>query len=115
FCRERNIVVTAYSPLGSDNSPLLTNEIVKKIAAKHNVQPANVLVSLQANRPGVNVLPKSVTNSRILSNSTIIDLTQEEIDELQSINNTHHFRACHPSWTGWGSLGFPDCLDADKE
>ncbi|KAH0580855.1 hypothetical protein H2248_012015 [Termitomyces sp. 'cryptogamus'] len=115
FCRERNIVVTAYSPLGSDNSPLLTNEIVKKIAAKHNVQPANILVSLQANRPGVNVLPKSVTNSRILSNSTIIDLTQEEIDELQSINNTHHFRACHPSWTGWGSLGFPDCLDADKE
>lgn len=67
FCRSRGIVITAYSPLGSDNSPLLENEIVKKIAAKYNVQPANVLISLQANRSGVTVLPKSVTNSRILS------------------------------------------------
>ncbi|KAG6898679.1 hypothetical protein C0993_005180 [Termitomyces sp. T159_Od127] len=115
LCNSRGIVVTAYSPLGSDNSPLLENEIVKKIAAKYNVQPANVLISLQANRPGVTVLPKSVTNSRILSNSTIIDLTKEEMDELHAIDKTHHFRACHPSWTGWGSLGFPDCLDADKE
>ncbi|KAG6856583.1 hypothetical protein H0H87_002789 [Tephrocybe sp. NHM501043] len=115
FCVSKGITVTAYSPLGSDNSPLLKNEIVNRLATKYNVQPANVLVSLQANRPGVTVLPKSVTNSRIANNSIIIDLTQEEIDELQSIDKTHHFRACHPSWTGWGSLGFPDCLDADKE
>ncbi|KAG6919793.1 hypothetical protein DXG01_000293 [Tephrocybe rancida] len=115
FCVARGIVLTAYSPLGSDNSPLLKNEIVNKLATKYNVQPANVLVSLQANRPRVTVLPKSVTNSRIANNSTIIDLTEEEIAELQTIDKTHHFRACHPSWTGWGSLGFPDCLDADKE
>ncbi|GLB42323.1 putative aldo/keto reductase family protein [Lyophyllum shimeji] len=114
FCNAKGIVVTAYSPLGSDNSPLLQNEVVKKIAEKYNVQPANVLISLQANRPGVNVLPKSVTNARILSNSNIIDLTAEEVKELNDIDKTHHFRACHPSWTGWGSLGFPDCKDADK-
>ncbi|KAG5654440.1 hypothetical protein H0H81_002629 [Sphagnurus paluster] len=110
----RGIVVTAYSPLGSDNSPLLTHEVVTKIAAKHNVQPANVLISLQANRPGVNVLPKSVTNSRIANNFNIIDLSEEEIKELNDIDKTLHFRACHPSWTGFGSLGFPDCKDADK-
>ena len=28
------------------------------------------------------------------------------------IDKTHHFRACHPSWTGWGGLGFPDCADS---
>ncbi|KAJ7741446.1 Aldo keto reductase [Mycena maculata] len=109
FCTKKGIVVTAYSPLGSDNSPLLANEVVTKIAAKYNVQPANVLISLQANKPNVTVLPKSVTNTRILSNAVIIDLTEEEIAELQAIDKTHHFRACHPSWTGWGSLGFPDC------
>jgi len=113
FCRKKGIVVTAYSPLGSDNSPLLTNETVTKLAEKYNVTPANVLVSLQANKPGVTVLPKSVTNSRILSNAVIIDLTDEEIKELHKIDETHHFRACHPSWTGWGSLGFPDCRDSD--
>ncbi|KAF5333187.1 hypothetical protein D9611_002739 [Ephemerocybe angulata] len=114
FCRGKGIVVTAYSPLGSDNSPLLQNEVVKKIADKHNVHPANILISLQANRPGVTVLTKSVTPERIKANAQIIDLSEEEIAELQSIDKTLHFRACHPSWTGWGSLGFPDCLDADK-
>jgi len=114
FCNAKGIVVTAYSPLGSDNSPLLQNEVVKRIADKYNVQPANVLISLQANRSGVNVFPKSVTNSRIASNFKIIDLTEDEVKELNDIDKTHHFRACHPSWTGWGSLGFPDCKDADK-
>lgn len=69
FCAKKGIVVTAYSPLGSDNSPLLTNEVVTKLASKYNVQPANILISLQANKPGVTVLPKSVTNSRILCES----------------------------------------------
>ncbi|KAJ7167313.1 Aldo keto reductase [Mycena crocata] len=109
FCLKKGIIVTAYSPLGSDNSPLLDNEVVKKLAAKHSVEPANVLISLQANKLGVTVLPKSVTNSRILSNAKIIDLTEAEIKELHDIDKTHHFRACHPSWTGWGGLGFPDC------
>ncbi|KAJ6612644.1 Aldo keto reductase [Mycena sp. CBHHK59/15] len=109
FCVKKGIVVTAYSPLGSDDSPLLTNEVVKKLAAKYSVEPANVLISLQANKPSVTVLPKSVTNSRILSNMVIIDLTDEEMKELHEIDKTHHFRACHPSWTGWGGLGFRDC------
>ncbi|KXN82202.1 Glycerol 2-dehydrogenase (NADP(+)) [Leucoagaricus sp. SymC.cos] len=114
LCRSKGIIVTAYSPLGSDNSPLLTDPIVTKLAEKHNVQPANVLVSLQANRPSINVLAKSVTPSRIETNSKIVDLTEEEITELQSIDKKKHFRVCHPSWTGWGSLGFDDCLDADN-
>ena len=41
--------MTAYSPLGSDNSPLLTNSIVTEIAKKHGVHPANILISLWAN------------------------------------------------------------------
>lgn len=53
FNRSKGIVVTAYSPLGSSNSPLLENATVKKLAEKYGVSPANILVSLQANRPGV--------------------------------------------------------------
>ncbi|KZT25670.1 Aldo/keto reductase [Neolentinus lepideus HHB14362 ss-1] len=109
YCVSKGIVVTAYSPLGSDNSPLLANPVVKKIADKYSVAPANVLISLQANRKGVTVLPKSVTNERILSNAKIVDLTEEDISELHAIDKTAHFRACYPDWTGWGSLGFPDC------
>ena len=57
----------------------------------------------------IEVIPKSVSNERILNNIKIIELSKEEIDELHSIDKTHHFRACHPSWTGFGSLGFSDC------
>lgn len=109
YCRQKGIIVTAYSPLGSAGSPLQKNPIVEKLAKKYDVQPANILVSLQANRPGVTVIPKSVTNDRIANNSKIVELTQEEIDELHTIDKTGHFRACHPNWTGYGSLGFPDC------
>ncbi|KAL1742545.1 NADP-dependent oxidoreductase domain-containing protein [Schizophyllum fasciatum] len=115
FCRSKGIVITSYSPLGSDNSPLLTNPTVTKLAEKYNVAPANILISLQANKPGVTVLPKSVTPARIEANQKIVDLTDAEVTELEAIDKEHHFRACHPSWTGWGSLGFPDCLDADKQ
>ncbi len=50
--RKHGISVTAYSPLGSDDAPLRSNPIVQKLAKKYNVQPANILVSFQANRPG---------------------------------------------------------------
>ena len=46
-------MLTAYSPLGSDNSPLLTNKVVTKLAEKYKVQPANILISLQANKPNM--------------------------------------------------------------
>ncbi|KAH9050932.1 NADP-dependent oxidoreductase domain-containing protein [Lactarius deliciosus] len=108
-CTRAGIVVTAYSPLGSDKSPLLKNDIVVRIAKKYDITPANVLVSLQVNTPNVNVLPKSVTRERIIANLKVVDLTEEEIAELKTIEKTSHFRACPSSWTGWGNLGFPDC------
>jgi hypothetical protein len=46
YCANRGIVLTAYFPLGSDRSPLLKNPIVVKLVDKHNVQPANILISI---------------------------------------------------------------------
>ena len=66
-CRKHGIVVTAYSPLGSDKAPLLENDIVKRIAEQHNVSPANVLISLHANRPGVNGEQHTMVNVRTCS------------------------------------------------
>ncbi|KAF9484998.1 Aldo/keto reductase [Pholiota conissans] len=109
FCRSKGIVLTAYSPLGSNDSPLLTNPLVTKLAEKYSVQPANILISLQANKSGVTVLSKSVSNSRIAANAKIIDLADEEVQELEALDKTSHFRVCTPKWTGWGALGFADC------
>ncbi|KAI0261248.1 Aldo/keto reductase [Gloeopeniophorella convolvens] len=108
-CQKAGIILTAYSPLGSDNSPLLKNAAVLRLAEKYGVTPANILVSFQVNTPNVNVLPKSVTRERIIANLKVVDLTEEEILQLKEIDKIAHFRACTPGWTGWGSLGFPDC------
>jgi len=107
-CDKAGIVVTAYSPLGSDNSPLLKNDVVLRLAEKYKITPANVLISFQVNTPNVNVVAKSVTPERIIGNLKVVDLTEEDIAELKKIDKTAHFRACHPSWTGWGNLGFTD-------
>ena len=52
-CRKHGISVTAYSPLGSDGAPLLKNPVVQKLSEKYGVAPSNILISLQANRPGL--------------------------------------------------------------
>ena len=43
------------------------------------------------------------------ANIKLVNLSEEEIQELLEIDKTFHFRCCHPDWTGYGSLGFPDC------
>lgn len=63
FDRSKGIAVTAYSPLGSSDSPLLSNPIVTKLAEKYDVGPANILISLQANRPGVAGTSSAFTTS----------------------------------------------------
>ena len=109
YCRAKGVALTAYSPLGSSDSPLLANATVARIAAAHGVAPANVLISLQANRPDVAVLTKSVTPERVVQNFKLVDLSDAEIAELHAIEKSAPFRACYPWWTGWGDLGFPDC------
>ena len=52
-CRKHGISVTAYSPLGSDGAPLIKNPVVQKLSEKYGVAPSNILISLQANRPGL--------------------------------------------------------------
>jgi len=109
FSLSKGIAVTAYSPLGSANSPLPQNEVVKKIAEKKGATTYAVLLSIWANKDQMSVLSKSVTEERIRANAKLVDLSDEEIDELLEIDKTAHFRCCAPGWTGYGSLGFPDC------
>jgi len=105
------IVITAYSPLGSDASPLLTNDVIVKIAKKYQVEPASILISYQTSLPSRTVIPKSVTTKRIESNAKLVELTPEEVAEISKIGETKVFRVCGPGWTGWGDLGF----DLSKE
>ena len=63
----KEITLEAYSPLGTSSSPLIKNKTIVEIADKNGVDPAQVLISWAVQRKTV-VLPKSVTESRLVSN-----------------------------------------------
>jgi len=95
FCRDNNITVVGYSPLGSPDRPwakpgdpaLLEEPKILEIAKKYNKTPAQILIKFQTQR-GVVVIPKSVTPERIKSNIDIFDfdLTEDEIKTIESFN-----------------------------
>lgn len=66
------------------DSPLLSDPELNKVAEKHNVPPATILISYQPAR-GVVVLPKSVSKDRIEQNLKLIDLDEEDMEVLNDM------------------------------
>ncbi|KAG5339229.1 hypothetical protein C0989_005143 [Termitomyces sp. Mn162] len=106
YLKSKNIVPEAYSPLGSTNSPLLTDRTVLNIAQKYSLRASDVLIgylgTLACYRPlvilmfylivskGFIVIPKSVTPSRIASNlngslTAVNKLEAADIAELDGL------------------------------
>jgi alcohol dehydrogenase (NADP+) len=102
FCKEENIFLTAYSPLGSgdrssemkaqDEPSLMEIESIKKIAKKHDATPAQVLINWHANR-GTAVIPKSTTPSHIESNfrAAKVELDKEDMETIASLDKNYRF------------------------
>ncbi len=111
YCKEKGIVIEAFSPLGSNGGPLLKNKEINKIAEKYKVDPSVVLISYHVSSGRVTI-PKSFTPSRILSNTKVIDLTNEDIKEINEIHikeGIHRFTK--PAWGV--DLGFEDWKATD--
>ncbi|KAI5370834.1 putative aldo/keto reductase, aldo-keto reductase, NADP-dependent oxidoreductase [Septoria linicola] len=106
FCREKGILVEAYSPLGSTGSPLFKEEGVQQLAKKHNVGPGTILISYQVSRGHV-VLPKSVTPQRIEDNLKTVQLDSDDVKALDAIHKEKGTtRFVYPEFGV--NLGFPD-------
>ncbi|MCJ8729751.1 hypothetical protein PDJAM_G00110220 [Pangasius djambal] len=94
-CREKGLVMTAYSPLGSpdrawkrpDEPVLLEEPVIAALAKKYNKSHAQIIIRWQTQR-GVVTIPKSVTESRIKENIQVFDFTlePEEMDSVTALN-----------------------------
>ncbi|KAI6028222.1 NADP-dependent oxidoreductase domain-containing protein [Pisolithus marmoratus] len=67
YLKAKGIVVEAYSPLGSTNSPLLQDEVATDIAKRHELKTSDVLLGYLLKKDIV-VLSKSVNPARIETN-----------------------------------------------
>ncbi|KAH7928723.1 Aldo/keto reductase [Leucogyrophana mollusca] len=87
YSNKKGIHITAYSPLGNNTVgiPMLTeNSTVQEVAKKLDATPAQVLIAWGAYR-GYSVIPKSVQESRIISNFKQVELSKEDYEKVSSI------------------------------
>ena len=84
FCRERGILVEAWSPLGSGR--VLGDERLAAIAAHYGVSVAQLCIRW-ALQQGVLPLPKSVTPSRIVENADVFgfEIAGEDMDAIAAL------------------------------
>ncbi|WVQ78515.1 hypothetical protein IAT38_000601 [Cryptococcus sp. DSM 104549] len=99
YAKEKNITITAYSPLGNNTTGkprVIDNPEIIKIAKKANKEPAQVLIAWAAHQ-GFAVIPKSVTASRIKSNFQDFELSQEDFEEINAVGKANTTRANIPA------------------
>uniref|UniRef100_A0A8C4WMH3 NADP-dependent oxidoreductase domain-containing protein n=1 Tax=Gopherus evgoodei TaxID=1825980 RepID=A0A8C4WMH3_9SAUR len=110
FCKSKNIVLVAFSALGShrderwvdQSSPLLLEDpILNALAKKYNQSPALVALRYQLQR-GVVVLAKSFTRKHIEDNFKVFDfqLTEEDMKAIDSLNQNLRYDSFldHPEY-----------------
>ena len=93
FCKEKGILLEAYSPLGNNQTgePRTVDDAkVHQVAKKLGKDPGQILVSWGVQRGHV-VLPKSVTESRIASNFQDFLIPEEQLHELNALERHKRF------------------------
>ena len=83
-CRNKGILVMAYSPLGQGR--ILGNAALKTIAVKHGVSPAAIAVAWTLRHDGVISIPKSSDPARVaeLVKARDVVLTNEDLAALDA-------------------------------
>jgi glycerol 2-dehydrogenase (NADP+) len=97
YCKEKGIHITAYSPLGSTDSPLYKDSTLLEIAEKKGKTPQQCLLQWGI-QSGWDVIPKSVTKERIEANLALDGwtLSDEELNKLSNLEG--RLKVCGDSW-----------------
>jgi len=102
YCKEQDMHMTAYSPLGSADRPararkenepkLMDHGTIAEIADKHGCTPAQVLISWAVHR-GTAVIPKSVNPGRIKQNfeAVQVKLDNDDMQKIAGIDQDYRF------------------------
>ncbi|KAL8443189.1 hypothetical protein Emed_006928 [Eimeria media] len=95
FAKKHNIILQAYSSLGSGEDRLLEHPVVKQIAKEINQPPAVVLLRWPLQQ-GLMVIPCSTSREHLRENAAALEceLTEDQMKRLCSIRDTTQHRFC---------------------
>jgi 2,5-diketo-D-gluconate reductase B len=71
LCRERDVMLTAYSPFG--HGRLLREPVLREVGEAHGKSPAQVLLRGLLDQPQVSVIPKAATHDKRVANLDVFD------------------------------------------
>jgi diketogulonate reductase-like aldo/keto reductase len=84
FCKQNNIIVEAWSPLGQGE--LFKLPLLSEVAKKYNKSVAQICIRWAVQR-GTLPLPKSVHKNRIIENANVFDfeISEEDMDTIYNL------------------------------
>lgn len=103
FASEHNILIEAYSPVGSNGAPVLNVPLIKSLAEKYDVSTNEVAHAYHILQGRV-ALPRSSNLVRIRTNIRLPDLTTDELADLYQVGVKNPKRHINDPW-GYG-IGF---------
>lgn len=83
YCKDKGIVLMAYSPLGLGKQSMLSDPVLSAIAGKHGVEPAQVALRYLV-QLGYAILPLSTSEIRMKQNMNIFQFALDDQD-MQSL------------------------------
>lgn len=120
YCKSENVLVTAYSPLGSgdraqsmkaeEEPNMLDLEVLKEIARDRSATVPQVLISWH-NYRGCAAIPKSTTKEHIISNFRAADVNLTESDMRKIAKLDRHFRYINGKFFEESFRGYKNLYD----
>jgi diketogulonate reductase-like aldo/keto reductase len=78
WCRERQIAIMAYTPLGQGH--MLRDATLADIARRHGATPAQIALAWLLRQPGTIVIPKAARQDHVRENRGALDVTLDDED-----------------------------------
>jgi diketogulonate reductase-like aldo/keto reductase len=85
WCQQHDLPVMAYSPLGGENSRLITDRTLGQIGAAHGCSAAAVALAWAVRSGNVIAIPESGSPAHVTQNAVALSLTLTP-QELQTID-----------------------------
>jgi diketogulonate reductase-like aldo/keto reductase len=85
WCSHHDLPLMAYSPLGGENSPLITDRTLAQIGAAHGCSAAAVALAWAVRRGNVIAIPEAGSPAHVKENAVALSLTLTT-QELQTLD-----------------------------